>query len=133
LVRRLKQLEAENARLKKAIADLTLEKVILKGAGRRRTGGNLSTGGSSGAAEPATSPSWSLVEALGEQGTGAVQEGDGQHAADGGEEHVEQHMHNAPGREGTGASGRSALFDTEVPCATAASGGGFPGQEGLAR
>ena len=31
-VKRLKQLEAENARLKKAVADLTLEKVILKEA-----------------------------------------------------------------------------------------------------
>ena len=31
-VKRLKQLEAENARLRKAVADLTLEKVILKGA-----------------------------------------------------------------------------------------------------
>ena len=30
-VKRLKQLEAENARLRKAVADLTLEKVILKG------------------------------------------------------------------------------------------------------
>jgi putative transposase len=32
-VKRLKQLEAENARLRRAVADLTLEKVILKGAG----------------------------------------------------------------------------------------------------
>ena len=31
-VKRLKQLEAENARLRKAVADLTLEKVILKEA-----------------------------------------------------------------------------------------------------
>ena len=31
-VKRLKQLEAENARLKKAVADLTLEKVIRKEA-----------------------------------------------------------------------------------------------------
>ena len=31
-VTRLKQLEAENARLRKAVADLTLEKVILKEA-----------------------------------------------------------------------------------------------------
>ena len=30
-VKRLKQLEAENARLRKAVADLALEKVILKG------------------------------------------------------------------------------------------------------
>ena len=32
-VKRLKQLEAENGRLRKAVADLALEKVILKGAG----------------------------------------------------------------------------------------------------
>jgi putative transposase len=32
-VKRLKQLEAENGRLRKAVADLTLEKLILKGAG----------------------------------------------------------------------------------------------------
>ena len=31
-VKRLKQLEAENARLRQAVADLTLEKVILKEA-----------------------------------------------------------------------------------------------------
>ena len=31
-VKRLKQLEAENARLRKAVSDLTLEKVILKEA-----------------------------------------------------------------------------------------------------
>lgn len=31
-VRRLKELEAENARLRKAVADLTLEKLILKEA-----------------------------------------------------------------------------------------------------
>ena len=31
-VKRLKQLEAENGRLRKAVADLTLEKVILKEA-----------------------------------------------------------------------------------------------------
>ena len=31
-VKRLKQLEAENARLRKAVADLTLEKVVLKEA-----------------------------------------------------------------------------------------------------
>ena len=31
-VKRLKQLEAENARLRKAVADLALEKVILKEA-----------------------------------------------------------------------------------------------------
>ena len=31
-VKRLKQIEAENARLRKAVADLTLEKVILKEA-----------------------------------------------------------------------------------------------------
>jgi putative transposase len=31
-VKRLKQLEAENARLRRAVSDLTLEKVILKGA-----------------------------------------------------------------------------------------------------
>ena len=31
-VKRLKQLEAENARLRKAVADLTLEKLILKEA-----------------------------------------------------------------------------------------------------
>ncbi len=31
-VKRLKQVEAENARLRKAVADLTLEKVILKEA-----------------------------------------------------------------------------------------------------
>jgi putative transposase len=31
-VRRLKQLEAENGRLRKAVADLTLEKLILKEA-----------------------------------------------------------------------------------------------------
>ncbi len=31
-VKRLRQLEAENARLRKAVADLTLEKVILKEA-----------------------------------------------------------------------------------------------------
>jgi hypothetical protein len=31
-VKRLKQLEAENGRLRKAVADLALEKVILKGA-----------------------------------------------------------------------------------------------------
>ena len=31
-VKRLKQMEAENARLRKAVADLTLEKVILKEA-----------------------------------------------------------------------------------------------------
>ena len=31
-VKRLKQLEAENGRLRKAVADLTLEKPILKGA-----------------------------------------------------------------------------------------------------
>ena len=30
-VRRLKELERENARLRKAVSDLTLEKVILKG------------------------------------------------------------------------------------------------------
>jgi putative transposase len=30
-VRRLKELEAENTRLRKAVADLTLEKLILKG------------------------------------------------------------------------------------------------------
>jgi cell division protein FtsB len=30
--RRLKELEAENARLKKAVADLTLDKLILKEA-----------------------------------------------------------------------------------------------------
>ena len=36
-VKRLKQLEAENARLRKAVADLTLEKVILKEA----TSGNF--------------------------------------------------------------------------------------------
>ena len=33
-VRRLKELEAENTRLRKAVADLTLEKLILKEAGR---------------------------------------------------------------------------------------------------
>ena len=32
-IKRLKQLEAENGRLRKAVADLALEKVILKGAG----------------------------------------------------------------------------------------------------
>ena len=32
-VKRLKQLEAEKARLRKAVADLTLEKLVLKGAG----------------------------------------------------------------------------------------------------
>jgi len=32
-VKRMKQLEAENARRRKAVADLALEKVILKGAG----------------------------------------------------------------------------------------------------
>ncbi len=32
-VKRLKELERENARLRKAVSDLTLEKVILKGAG----------------------------------------------------------------------------------------------------
>ena len=32
-VKRLRRLEAENARLRKAAADLTLEKVVLKGAG----------------------------------------------------------------------------------------------------
>ena len=31
-VKRLKQLEAENARLRKAVADLTLEKLVLKEA-----------------------------------------------------------------------------------------------------
>jgi transposase len=31
-VKRLKQLEAETARLRKAVADLTLEKLVLKGA-----------------------------------------------------------------------------------------------------
>lgn len=31
-VKRLKQLEAENARLRKAVADLTLEKQVLKGS-----------------------------------------------------------------------------------------------------
>ena len=33
-VKRLKQLEAENARLRKAVADLTLDKQILAGAAR---------------------------------------------------------------------------------------------------
>src|SRR3712207_8983170 len=33
-VKRLKALEAEDARLRKAVSDLTLEKVILKGAGQ---------------------------------------------------------------------------------------------------
>jgi hypothetical protein len=32
LVKRLKELETENARLRKAVSDLTLEKVILKEA-----------------------------------------------------------------------------------------------------
>jgi putative transposase len=31
-VRRLKELESENARLRRAVADLTLDKLILKGA-----------------------------------------------------------------------------------------------------
>ena len=33
-VRRLKELEAENARLRRAVSDLTVEKLILKGAAR---------------------------------------------------------------------------------------------------
>ncbi len=41
-VKRLKLLEQENGRLRQAVADLTLEKLVLKGAGhcpaRRRTG-----------------------------------------------------------------------------------------------
>ncbi|MBL6459632.1 transposase, partial [Belnapia sp. T6] len=32
-VKRLKQLEQENGRLRRAVADLTLEKLVLKGAG----------------------------------------------------------------------------------------------------
>ena len=34
-VRRLKELEAENARLRRAVSDLTVEKLILKEAARR--------------------------------------------------------------------------------------------------
>jgi hypothetical protein len=34
-VKRLKELERENARLRKAVSDLTLEKVILKGQTHR--------------------------------------------------------------------------------------------------
>ena len=37
-VRRLKELEAENARLRKAVADLTLEKLILKEASGQNGG-----------------------------------------------------------------------------------------------
>src|SRR3978361_525135 len=36
-VKRLKQLEQENARLRRAVADLTLEKLVLKGAVAERT------------------------------------------------------------------------------------------------
>ena len=34
-VKRLKELEVENARLRKAVSDLTLDKLILKEAARR--------------------------------------------------------------------------------------------------
>ena len=47
-VRRLKELEAENARLRRAVSDLTVEKLILKEAAR----GNFS-------APPAAVPAWS--------------------------------------------------------------------------
>jgi putative transposase len=48
-VKRLKQLEAENARLRRAVSDLTLAKMILKEAAK----GNFS-------APPAVAPAWSM-------------------------------------------------------------------------
>src|SRR4029453_8611392 len=47
-VRRLKELEAENTRLRKAVADLTLEKLIIKEAAAVNCGALLVVGAASG-------------------------------------------------------------------------------------
>lgn len=49
-VRRLKELEAENARLRRAVSDLTVEKQILKEAARGNFG-----------APPAAAPAWTML------------------------------------------------------------------------
>jgi hypothetical protein len=69
-VKRLRDLEKENARLKKAVADLTLDKQILKEA----LGGNTEPGAeaSSGAARAAGAGSFRM-SGLSSSGTGTFQ------------------------------------------------------------
>src|SRR5687767_13818484 len=78
------------------------QQASLRRPGHCLIGANLSMDEAPCLGELALSPSWSLAKAFGQQGTCVAPDRDGQHAADGGEQRVTQHLCDTPEREGTG-------------------------------